>query len=92
MNTHLANLITSLSPEKGRELLNAYGAAALDTIVVAILEALPEEKVDEFYRIAKINDPEAFDEFLHDAIPGLDDMLAEEMARFSREADGLAAL
>lgn len=91
MNTQLARLIQSLSPEKGKELFDAYGAAALDTIVVALLEALPENKVDEFYRIAKVNDPDAFGEFLHDAVPHLDKILEEEMDRFQREAEGLIA-
>jgi len=80
--------IDQLDQVKKEELLQQIGEVLQQRIVLRIMEELPEEKIDEFNEILKKaqENPDALDQFLIANIPGVDDLVLEEIGDYKQGA------
>lgn len=61
--------ISEMKPEEQRALIAQFGEVALKSATIAVLEAMPAEKRDEFATLSEGGDPEALKSFLDGAVP-----------------------
>ena len=80
--------IDTLESKKKEELLLQIGEILQQRIVLRIVEELPEEKQDEFNGILEKaqDNPDLLDQYLKENIPGVEDMILEEIGEYKKGA------
>ena len=80
--------IDKLEKSQKEELLIQIGEILQQRIVLRIVEELPEEKQDEFKTILEKaeENPEQLDKYLEENIPGVEDMILEEIGEYKKGA------
>ncbi len=82
--------IDKLEPAQKEKIIMDIGEIIQERIIIRIVEELPEEKQAEFKSIldkAEEN-PELIDEFLKENLPGVEDMILEEIGDYKEGALG----
>lgn len=78
--------IQDLPQNEQQELIAQFGEVALKAATVAVMEKLPQEKRDQFMKLAEAGDPAAVQAFLDAEVPGHNDLakaaVADEVKRF----------
>jgi hypothetical protein len=78
--------ISGLSDAEQQKIIEDFGAVALQASTAAIIEALPEEKREEFVRLVESGDEDAAQAFLASALPNFEEIsgkaVQEELAHF----------
>ncbi len=78
--------ITDLTDEEQKKVISDFGAVALQASTIAVIEALPAEKRDEFTGLLSSGDVEAVSKFLTTTLPDNESIarqaVAAEIQRF----------
>jgi hypothetical protein len=82
--------IDKLEPKQKEKIIMDIGEILQQRIVMRVVEELPEDKQDEFQGILEKaqDNPEALDEFIKENIPGIEDMILEEIGDYKEGALG----
>ena len=85
--------ITDLPLPEQQMLIAQFGEVALKAATIAVIEKLPEDKRDEFAKLAEAGDAAAVKTFLDREVPSHEDIaktaVAEEVKRFKEfQAEG----
>ena len=80
--------IDKLKPEQQEKLVMQIGEILQQRVVMRIIEELPDEKQDEFKEILDkaSEDPKLVDDFLTENVPGIEDMILEEIGDYKQGA------
>lgn len=83
--------IDKLEPEQKEKIVMDIGEILQQRIVIRVVEELPDEKQDEFKEILDKGEenPELIDDFLKENVPGLEDMILEEIGEYKKGALGM---
>jgi hypothetical protein len=83
--------IDKLEQEQKEKIITDIGEIIQQRIVMRVVEELPEDKQDEFQGLLEKaqDNPEALDEFIKENIPGIEDMILEEIGEYKQGALGM---
>ena len=86
MANTLKDLIRDLAPQEAKEFGESISDAVITSLVLSILEEVPDEKLLELDAVIEANDPQALTAFLQKHVPSLEGRLAESLKRMREEA------
>lgn len=80
--------IDKLDQEQKEKLIMDIGQILQERIALRVTEELPEEKIEEFKTILDKaeTDPAQLDQFLKENIPGIEDLILEEIGEYKKSA------
>jgi hypothetical protein len=80
--------IDKLEQEQKEKIIMDVGEIIQQRIITRVVEELPEDKKDEFQGLLEKaqDNPEALDEFIKENIPGIEDMILEEIGEYKQGA------
>ncbi len=78
--------ISDLPPEEQQKIISQFGEIALKAATLAVVGKMPEDRREEFGKLAEAGDAEGLKTFLDREVPGHEEIVkaavAEEIRRF----------
>lgn len=80
--------VDKLEPEKREKVIMQMGEIIQQRVIMRVIEELPDEKQDEFKEVLDkaSENPQLVDDFLTKNIPGIEDMILEEIGDYKQGA------
>lgn len=91
MQDDLTKLIRALPADEADELAATLSDAVLETLSIAIMQSVPDNKLDELKELIAAGDFPALATFLKAHVPTLDDKVHESLARMKAETTSMLA-
>ena len=85
-------MLVKITPERAREIDDAFGDTFFETITLALIDEIPAEDMGALEEVLRLGDSEALEKFLRARIPEMDTIIAESIAPARTALDSLNAV
>jgi hypothetical protein len=92
MNETLLPLLQKSLPPSYGPVLVRLDDAALEAVLLAIIEAIPEKKLPEFEAALGLSNPRVLEAFLRHEVPGFDGIVKNTLGSIGKDAHEIGAL